>query len=163
LVGKGAFVVLFDILPNDKGADVAKAFGDQCLYVQTDITESDSVKQALDQALSHFKSKLEAQGGKLVGGVHCAGIAIKKEWTNNMVDSIPNFEKMLKVNVSAPPPIQRVRELIPPSLLDHRYIHHQCPHRRRYQRAVPHQGGRAILRHRRGTWHHRQLCFCRRT
>lgn len=103
LIEKGALVVLFDILPNDKGAEVAKAFGDQCLYVQADITESDSVKQALDQALDHFKAKLEAQGGKLVGGVHCAGIAIKKEWTNNMVDSIPNFEKMLKVNVSTLP------------------------------------------------------------
>lgn len=92
-------VVLFDILPNDKGATVAEGLGSNCLYVQADITESDSVKQALDTALDHFKGKLEATGGKLVGCVHCAGIAIKKEWTNSMVDSIPNFEKMLKVNV----------------------------------------------------------------
>jgi NAD(P)-dependent dehydrogenase (short-subunit alcohol dehydrogenase family) len=100
LVAKGALVALFDILPNDKGAVVAEAMGKQALYVQADITDSDSVKEAIAKALSHFKSELDSKNGKLSGCVHCAGIAIKQEWTNNMVDSIPNFEKMLKVNVS---------------------------------------------------------------
>jgi 3-hydroxyacyl-CoA dehydrogenase len=148
LVEKGALVVLFDILPNDKGAVVAQGLGDNCLYVQADITDSDSVKQALDKALDHFKGKLGPQGGKLVGCVHCAGIAIKKEWTNNMVDSIPNFEKMLKVNVSLLLVRRSWEETHSTTLIDYRYIHHQRPYRRRNQRSVPHEGGGAIL-HRR--------------
>jgi enoyl-[acyl-carrier-protein] reductase (NADH) len=55
--------------------------------------------QGIETAQQHFAKQLESSGGKLSGCVHCAGIAIKQEWTNNMVDSIPNFEKMLKVNV----------------------------------------------------------------
>jgi len=58
------------------------------------------VDQGIETAQKHFADQLESSGGKLSGCVHCAGIAIKQEWTNNMVDSIPNFEKMLKVNVS---------------------------------------------------------------
>lgn len=61
---------------------------------------SSTTAQGLDKALAKFADELKVTGGKLSGCVHCAGIAIKKEWTNNMVDSIANFEKMLKVNVS---------------------------------------------------------------
>ncbi|KAJ9109754.1 hypothetical protein QFC19_001984 [Naganishia cerealis] len=57
--------------------------------------------RAVENALSLFESELDAkdQDGKLSGCPHCAGIAIKQEWTNNMVDSILDFENMLKVNI----------------------------------------------------------------
>jgi NAD(P)-dependent dehydrogenase (short-subunit alcohol dehydrogenase family) len=98
LTSKGALVALFDVLDSSKGTEVAKSIGDKAVYVQVDITESDSVKKGIETAQQHFAKQLESSGGKLSGCVHCAGIAIKQEWTNNMVDSIPNFEKMLKVN-----------------------------------------------------------------
>lgn len=98
LLGKGALVALFDILDQEKGGAVAKALGEKAAYISVDIADSGSVKAGLEKALSHFADELKVTGGKLSGCVHCAGIAIKKEWTNNMVDSIANFEKMLKVN-----------------------------------------------------------------
>lgn len=51
-----------------------------------------SVEAAVQQAVA----KLPA--GKLVGAVHCAGIAVKREWTSKMSDSIGDFKKMLDVN-----------------------------------------------------------------
>jgi hypothetical protein len=34
------------------------------------------------------------QLGNLKGVVHCAGVAIKRPWTNDAADSIPNFKKV---------------------------------------------------------------------
>jgi len=45
LTSKGALVALFDVLDKSKGDEAAKPFGDKALYVQVDITESDSVKK----------------------------------------------------------------------------------------------------------------------
>ena len=45
LTSKGALVALFDVLDSSKGTEVAKSIGDKAVYVQVDITESDSVKK----------------------------------------------------------------------------------------------------------------------
>ena len=45
LTSKGALVALFDVLDESKGSEAAKPFGDKALYVQVDITESESVKK----------------------------------------------------------------------------------------------------------------------
>lgn len=45
LTSKGALVALFDVLDESKGSEVAKQIGDKAVYVQVDITESDSVKK----------------------------------------------------------------------------------------------------------------------
>jgi NAD(P)-dependent dehydrogenase (short-subunit alcohol dehydrogenase family) len=40
-----SLVALFDVLDEIKGSEAAKPFGDKALYVQVDITDSDSVKK----------------------------------------------------------------------------------------------------------------------
>jgi NAD(P)-dependent dehydrogenase (short-subunit alcohol dehydrogenase family) len=58
LTSKGALVALFDVLDSSKGTEVAKSIGDKAVYVQVDITESDSVKKvchALWQSVSSIR------------------------------------------------------------------------------------------------------------
>ena len=86
-------MVLFDVISPEKGDEVAKQMSSSdALYVKVDITDSDAVKAAVKKAVDTF--------GNLVGCVHCAGIAVKRPWSNNVADSIPDFEKMLSVNTT---------------------------------------------------------------
>jgi NAD(P)-dependent dehydrogenase (short-subunit alcohol dehydrogenase family) len=52
LTSKGALVALFDVLDSSKGTEVAKSIGDKAVYVQVDITESDSVKKVCHFAVT---------------------------------------------------------------------------------------------------------------
>jgi NAD(P)-dependent dehydrogenase (short-subunit alcohol dehydrogenase family) len=52
LTSKGALVALFDVLDGSKGTEVAKSIGDKAVYVQVDITESDSVKKVCHFAVA---------------------------------------------------------------------------------------------------------------
>ncbi|ORY79317.1 hypothetical protein BCR35DRAFT_279457 [Leucosporidium creatinivorum] len=91
LVGRGANVVLFDVVPEDKGAAFAKTVSsDKALYLKVDITDSEGTKKAVETAVEKF--------GNLKGAVHCAGIAVKRPWSNDLSDSISDFQKMLQVN-----------------------------------------------------------------
>lgn len=70
LVERGANVVLFDVVPEDKGAAFAKTVSaDKALYLKVDITDSEGTKKAVETAVEKF--------GNLKGAVHCAGIAVK--------------------------------------------------------------------------------------
>lgn len=70
LVGRGANVVLFDVVSEEKGAAFAKTVSeDKALYLQVDITNSEVTKKAVEAAVAKF--------GNLKGCVHCAGIAVK--------------------------------------------------------------------------------------
>jgi NAD(P)-dependent dehydrogenase (short-subunit alcohol dehydrogenase family) len=91
LLSLGARVALFDVLPEDKGAAIAAEMGD-ALYVRVDITDDGAVKAAVRRVVDSL--------GNLRGCVHCAGVAIKREWTNDAADSIPDFRKMLDINVA---------------------------------------------------------------
>lgn len=88
LTGLGARVALFDVIPQDAGDAFASKIGDglQASYYRVDITDSDAVKTAVDDVVAKL--------GNLVGCVHCAGVAIKREWTNDIAESIPNFKKV---------------------------------------------------------------------
>lgn len=55
-------------------------------YYRVDITDSDAVKAAVEDVVKTF--------GNLKGCVHCAGVAIKRPWTNDVAESIPNFKKV---------------------------------------------------------------------
>ncbi|OWZ75914.1 hypothetical protein C366_05696 [Cryptococcus neoformans Tu401-1] len=94
LSSQGASVALFDIIPQEKGQAFAQELGvgDKAKYYKVDITDSDAVKAAVEDVVASL--------GNLKGAVHCAGVAIKREWTNDIAESIPNFKKMLDINVT---------------------------------------------------------------
>jgi len=100
ILAEGGNVALFDVIPEEKGQAVAeemaaktKAAGTngktaavRALYVKVDITDSDAVKVAVATVVEQL--------GNLKGAVHCAGVAIKRPWTNDAADSIPDFKKV---------------------------------------------------------------------
>jgi NAD(P)-dependent dehydrogenase (short-subunit alcohol dehydrogenase family) len=92
LVGLGASVALFDVVPpetGDKFASEVEASGSgkaKALYHKVDITDSDAVRDAVARVVDTL--------GNLKGVVHCAGVAIKRPWTNDVAESIPNFKKV---------------------------------------------------------------------
>jgi NAD(P)-dependent dehydrogenase (short-subunit alcohol dehydrogenase family) len=73
LLAEGASVGLFDVIPQEKGDAFAKEL-------------SAAVKAAVQQVVDKY--------GNLKGCVHCAGIALKRDWTNDAAGSIPNFKKV---------------------------------------------------------------------
>lgn len=85
-------MALFDVIREDAGDSFAAklvAGGDmtgKAVYYKVDITESDAVKTAVADVVDKL--------GNLVGCVHCAGVALKREWTNDIADSIPYFKKV---------------------------------------------------------------------
>lgn len=78
---------MIDVIPEEKGQEFAKGVsGDKAKYYRVDITDSDAVKAAVEDVVKTF--------GNLKGVVHCAGVAIKRQWTNDVAESIPNFKKV---------------------------------------------------------------------
>ncbi|KAK4687493.1 hypothetical protein P7C73_g2630, partial [Tremellales sp. Uapishka_1] len=94
LTSLGASVALFDIIPQEAGDKFADGLGVQskAKYYKVDITDPDAIKLAVADVVEVL--------GNLKGAVHCAGVAIKREWTNDVAESIPNFKKMLDINVT---------------------------------------------------------------
>ncbi|WVR05559.1 hypothetical protein IAU60_002578 [Kwoniella sp. DSM 27419] len=94
LTSLGASVALFDIISPEQGDSFAQALGvqEKAKYYKVDITDSDAVKAAVENVVEVL--------GNLKGVVHCAGVAIKRPWTNDVAESIPNFKKMLDINVT---------------------------------------------------------------
>jgi 3-hydroxyacyl-CoA dehydrogenase len=88
LLAEGASVGLFDVIPQEKGDAIAKELSDsgKALYVRVDITDDKAVGAAVQQVVDKY--------GNLKGCVHCAGIALKRDWTNDAAESIPNFKKV---------------------------------------------------------------------
>jgi NAD(P)-dependent dehydrogenase (short-subunit alcohol dehydrogenase family) len=88
LLAEGASVGLFDVIPQEKGDAFAKELSadGKALYVRVDITDDEAVKAAVQQVVDKY--------GNLKGCVHCAGIALKRDWTNDAAGSIPNFKKV---------------------------------------------------------------------
>ncbi|KAL8278253.1 hypothetical protein RQP46_009426 [Phenoliferia psychrophenolica] len=95
ILAEGGFVALFDVVPQEKGETLTAELDAtrlRAFYASVDISDPESVKTAVDAVVSKLPAK------KLVGAVHCAGIALRREWTNTMADSIKDFKKMLDVN-----------------------------------------------------------------
>lgn len=88
LAAQGASVALFDVIPDEAGQEFAKGVSSdgKATYYKVDITNSDAVKTAVESVVAKY--------GNLKGAVHCAGIAVKRPWTNDIADSIPNFKKV---------------------------------------------------------------------
>ena len=88
LLAEGASVGLFDVIPQEKGDAFAKELSadGKALYIRVDITDDEAVRAAVQQVVDKY--------GNLKGCVHCAGIALKRDWTNDAAGSIPNFKKV---------------------------------------------------------------------
>ncbi|XP_050295256.1 3-hydroxyacyl-CoA dehydrogenase type-2 [Anthonomus grandis grandis] len=93
LVSQGAKVVLCD-LPNSKGAEVAKALGDdKTLFVPVNITSENDVQNALNVTKEKF--------GKLNHVVNCAGIGVAFKTYNfkkKQPHLLEDFSKVIQVN-----------------------------------------------------------------
>ncbi|RPF51043.1 3-hydroxyacyl-CoA dehydrogenase [Aquisalibacillus elongatus] len=91
LAHKGANVVIAD-LQEEKGKELAQKLGNQATYVKTDVTDEESVKQALSQAVDTF--------GAVHVVVNCAGIgAAKKTLSSKGVHDLETFQKVVQVNL----------------------------------------------------------------
>ncbi|KAK9233739.1 3-oxoacyl-reductase [Lipomyces kononenkoae] len=88
---RGAKVALFDVLPTEKGEVLAAEYhATDALYINVDISDSTSTKSGVEAVVKKL--------GNLKGVVHCAGIAVKRQWSNDVADSISDFIKMMNVN-----------------------------------------------------------------
>ncbi|KAK9234095.1 hypothetical protein V1525DRAFT_383972 [Lipomyces kononenkoae] len=90
---RGAKVALFDVLPAEKGTSlVAEYHSTDVIYINVDISDSTSTKSGVEAVVEKF--------GNLKGVMHCAGIAVKRPWSNAVADSISDFRKMMNVNAT---------------------------------------------------------------
>ncbi|KAN0059616.1 hypothetical protein ACQY0O_008184 [Thecaphora frezii] len=96
LLSRSANVVVLDILSPTDGSAKVSTFDQthaKAIYIQTDIADQSSCRAAFDRILAWTR-----EVGKLAGLVHCAGLALRRPWTQSFVETIDGFEKMLRVN-----------------------------------------------------------------
>lgn len=91
LVETGGAALLADV-NEDAGATTADALGDRAAFQRTDVTDADSVQQALDAARDRF--------GGLHGVVNCAGIALaRKTLGRTGPHDLESFARVVGVNL----------------------------------------------------------------
>lgn len=90
IVENGGKVGIFDILDTEVGNERIAAYSDKAHYSKVDISTSDDVKKAVAEVVEKL--------GNLKGVVHLAAISIKREYTNDLAESIEDFQKMWKIN-----------------------------------------------------------------
>ncbi|XP_047364367.1 3-hydroxyacyl-CoA dehydrogenase type-2-like [Vespa velutina] len=91
-VREGAKVTIVD-LPNSKGQEFADQLKNQAVFVPTDVTSEEDVKNALNITKEKF--------GKLTAVVNAAGVAIAYKTYNfnkNKPHEYYDFERVIKVN-----------------------------------------------------------------
>ncbi|CRL02087.1 CLUMA_CG015124, isoform A [Clunio marinus] len=88
----GSKVILCD-LPTSQGSEVTKIWGDNVVFVPTDVTSEKDVTQAIDEAKTKF--------GRLDVAVNCAGITVAFKTYNfnkNLAHRLEDFSKVIAVN-----------------------------------------------------------------
>jgi NAD(P)-dependent dehydrogenase (short-subunit alcohol dehydrogenase family) len=91
LVDNGARVVLADV-NTETGEQTAGALGDRALFVPTDVTDEDSVQQAVTAALDTF--------GSLSGAVNCAGIGTAERVLGRQgPHDFAHFKRVITINL----------------------------------------------------------------
>lgn len=91
-IKQGAKVVIAD-LPNSKGQELSEQYGDNAVFVPTDVTSTSDVKNALTVTKQKF--------GKLTSVVNAAGIAVAHKTYNFNKDEphvLEDFAKVITVN-----------------------------------------------------------------
>src|SRR5947209_3864599 len=91
LTQSGAKAVIAD-LNSETGNALAKELGDSALFVQTNVTDEDSVQAAVQAAVEKF--------GNLSVAINCAGIGIaEKVLGKDGPGSLASFNKVIQVNL----------------------------------------------------------------
>ena len=91
LAHAGARVVIGD-LNSELGAALAEELGEKSRFVQTNVTDEESVTSAIQQAVEH--------GGGLHIGINCAGIgAAERVLGKNGPASLASFNKVISINL----------------------------------------------------------------
>ncbi len=91
LVKGGANVVIADV-NEENGAALAAELGDQAQFVKTDVTDEESVRTAVNVALSTYNG--------LHGAINSAGIAIAATMLSKRgLHSLEAFNKVIQVNL----------------------------------------------------------------
>jgi NAD(P)-dependent dehydrogenase (short-subunit alcohol dehydrogenase family) len=91
LASAGANVVIADV-NSERGEALAAEIGTRALFVKTDVTSEESVKNAVDAAVSKF--------GALHGAINCAGIGVaEKTIGKEGPHSLVSFKHVIEVNL----------------------------------------------------------------
>jgi len=91
LAESGANVVIADI-NKEKGEALARALGPNARFVETNVTDEESVKGAVRAAVSAF--------GALRGAINCAGIGVaEKTVGKDGPHSLASFKRIIEVNL----------------------------------------------------------------
>ena len=91
LAASGGNVVIADV-NRERGQQVAAEIGAPAVFVAADVTDEDSVKHALDIAMSTF--------GGLHGTISCAGIGLAEKTVSKQgPHSLASFVRVIQVNL----------------------------------------------------------------
>lgn len=91
IVSNGGKVALLD-LNEEKGKALADELGERAIYIKTDVTDEESVENALNEAVRTF--------GMITAVVNCAGIAIaEKTYGKKGVHDLASFSKVIQINL----------------------------------------------------------------
>ncbi|MFN8354188.1 MAG: 3-hydroxyacyl-CoA dehydrogenase [Spirosomataceae bacterium] len=91
IVENGGFAVLLDINPTT-GEQTAAQLGANAIFVQTDVSNEESVQQAISVAQQHF--------GGLHGAINCAGIGpAERVVGKNGPHSLASFSRTIGINL----------------------------------------------------------------
>src|SRR5262245_64807983 len=91
LAENGAKVVIADI-NKDKGEELAAGLGSNARFVETNVTDEESVKSAVAAAVSAF--------GALRGAINCAGIGVAERTVGKEgPHSLASFKRIIEVNL----------------------------------------------------------------
>ncbi|MGJ9457775.1 3-hydroxyacyl-CoA dehydrogenase [Oceanobacillus sp. CF4.6] len=91
IVSNGGKVALLD-LNEERGKVLADELGESAIYIKTNVTDEESVENALNEAVRSF--------GKITTVVNCAGIAIaEKTYGSKGIHDLKNFSKVIQINL----------------------------------------------------------------
>ncbi|EIM24109.1 NAD(P)-binding protein [Wallemia mellicola] len=92
LIDQGAYVVILDLIEQKAGEEATKQLSEnKAVYVRTDITNEESVKNAMKVASAAFEKRL-------TGLIHCAGVSMSQPWTNRLGETIDRVKRMTDIN-----------------------------------------------------------------
>ncbi|HEY8460119.1 MAG TPA: 3-hydroxyacyl-CoA dehydrogenase [Blastocatellia bacterium] len=91
LAESGANVAIAD-LNKEKGESLARALGQNARFIETDVADEESVKNAVGAAVSAF--------GALRGAINCAGIGIAEKTVGKEgPHSLDSFKRTIEINL----------------------------------------------------------------
>lgn len=91
IIENGGNAVIFDI-NGSEGEKAVSLLGEKSLFVNTDVTQEDSVIEAIEKAKSHF--------GNIKGAINCAGIGPAQRILGKTgIHSLEFFYKVVQINL----------------------------------------------------------------